>query len=47
MIPNSRWEEIGVSYDDYAGGATLDEYTGEYYYKIPLTNEMKKKVEKY
>ena len=45
MIPNARWEEIGVSYDDYAAGAALDEFTGEYYYNIPLTYEMKKKVE--
>lgn len=45
MIPNARWEEIGVSYDDYAAGASLDEYNGKYYYNIPLTYEMKKKVE--
>ena len=45
MIPNSRWEDIGVSYDDYSAGASLDEYNGTYYYNIPLTYEMKSKVE--
>ncbi|MCH5233958.1 MAG: S26 family signal peptidase [Muribaculaceae bacterium] len=45
MIPNARWEEIGVSHDDYASGASLDEYAGTYYYNLPLTYEMKKKVE--
>ena len=47
MIPASRWEEIGVSHDDYAAGAALDEYTGQYYYNLPLTYEMKSKVEKW
>ena len=47
MIPAGRWEEIGVSADDYAGSAALDENTGDYYYNIPLTYEMKAKVEKW
>lgn len=47
MIPASRWEEIGVSHDDYANGASLDEMNGQYYYNVPLTYEMKAKVEKW
>lgn len=47
VIPASRWEEIGVSMDDYASGASLDEFSGKYYYNLPLTYEMKKKVEKW
>ena len=46
-IPDSRWEEIGVSRDDYAAGLGLNENQGQYYYNIPLTKEMKSKVEKW
>ena len=46
-IPSSRWEEIGVSKDDYATAMGYDEYTGTYYYNLPLTYEMKSKVEKW
>lgn len=45
MISPAKWEEIGVSRDDYASGASLDEFSGKYYYNIPLTYEMKAKVE--
>ena len=44
-IPGVRWEEIGVSKDDYSAGMGLDEFTDTYYYNLPLTYEMKKKVE--
>lgn len=44
-IMPSRWEEIGVSKDDYSTGISYEEGTGQYYYNIPLTYEMKKKVE--
>ena len=46
-IPAARWEEIGVSNDDYSAGLAYDEQTGIYYYDIPLTHEMKAKVEKW
>lgn len=44
-IMPARWEEIGVSKDDYATGMNFEENSGQYYYNIPLTYEMKKKVE--
>ena len=46
-IPNYKWEEIGVSKDDYSGGVIYDEYTNQYFYNVPLTYEMKSKVEKW
>lgn len=46
-ISGGKWEEIGVSKDDYSGGIALDERNGKYYYNIPLTYEMKSKVEKW
>ena len=46
-VADSRWEEIGVSRDDYASGIGLFENTGQYYYNLPLTHEMKNKVEKW
>ncbi|MCH5229334.1 MAG: S26 family signal peptidase [Muribaculaceae bacterium] len=46
-IPAPRWEEIGVSLDDYSAGMMFDEHTGSYYYNMPLTYEMKAKVEKW
>ncbi|MCH5224631.1 MAG: S26 family signal peptidase [Muribaculaceae bacterium] len=46
-IPAMRWEEIGVSRDDYSGALSLDESTGTYFYDLPLTYEMKSKVEKW
>ena len=47
VIPGTRWEEIGVSFDDYQNALTKDEQTGEFYYNLPLTYEMKSKVEKW
>lgn len=44
-IPAARWEEIGVSADDYSEARSMGEYDGVYFYDIPLTYEMKKKVE--
>ena len=44
-VSPTRWEELGVSKDDYSAGATLDNVTGLYYYNMPLTYEMKSKVE--
>ena len=46
-IPEIRWEEIGVSKDDYSAGMGYNESTGTYYYNVPLTYEMKSKVEKW
>ena len=46
-IPAFRWEEIGVSKDDYSSGMAHDEASGVYYYDLPLTKEMKSKVEKW
>lgn len=46
-IMPARWEELGVSRDDYAPAAVKDEYTGQLYYNLPLTYEMKAKVEKW
>ena len=46
-IPAYRWEEIGVSKDDYSAGLTKDEFAGTYYYNLPLTYAMKAQVEKW
>lgn len=46
-IPASRWEELGVSVDDYSGALSIDEATGQYIYDVPLTNAMKSQVEKW
>lgn len=46
-IPASRWEEIGVSKDDYVPALAFDESNGVYYYNLPLTYAMKSKVEKW
>ncbi|MCH5239653.1 MAG: S26 family signal peptidase [Muribaculaceae bacterium] len=46
-VPAIRWEELGVSMDDYNGSLSRDELTGTFYYDIPLTKEMKRKVEKW
>ena len=46
-IAVDRWEEIGVSLDDFNQSLTRDDLTGRLYYDIPLTGEMKAKVEKW
>ena len=46
-IPAYRWEEIGVSHDDYSQALVKDEYNNEYFYNLPLTYEMKSRVEKW
>ena len=46
-ISAGKWEEIGVSLDDYSSAMGLDEQSGQYYYNLPLTYEMKSKVEKW
>ena len=43
-IPNSKWEEIGVSADDMTGMMT-NQFNGEKYYNMPLTKAMLKSVE--
>ena len=47
IIPSARWESIGVSKDDYNQAPGYDEISGTYYYNVPLTYEMKSKVEKW
>ena len=44
-IPESKWQEIGVRRDDYGFEPMQGEVPGIYYYDVPLTYDMKSKVE--
>ena len=46
-VPAYRWEELGVSQDDYSQAAVRNDLTGTLYYNLPLTYAMKAEVEKW
>jgi signal peptidase I len=45
-VAEDVWKDLGVRYEDYAGAMFSDPYTGQKYYNLPLTAEMKSQVEK-
>ncbi|MCH5237305.1 MAG: signal peptidase I [Muribaculaceae bacterium] len=46
-IPADKWREIGVRGDDYGSEPIRDSFTGFAFYNVPLTYEMKAKVEQW
>ena len=46
-IDAEKWKEIGVRADDYAGAPMTSPLSDAQFYSVPLTKEMKKKVEKW
>lgn len=44
-ITTEKWLELGVRLEDVASGPEYNEYVGFTYYNVPLTADMKKKIE--
>jgi signal peptidase I len=46
LVTEDVWSDMGVRKEDYQGALITDPYTGQQYYNLPLTEEMKAEVEK-
>jgi signal peptidase I len=46
VVTEDVWSDMGVRQEDYQGAMITDPYTGQQYYNLPLTEEMKAQVEK-
>lgn len=46
-IPDDKWKSINVRAEDRGGGPIRNDYTGTYFYDVPLTKAAKAEVEKW